>query len=142
MLSLRCLYGCVVSIDNGSFSERNRKNRENFGELFGDAIKTVVKLHEKSPLAVVGTYQRAFMIKADGGNRTRHVWGKTSVFLVFSLFFLLILVRTSVYVVFYVAFWAWTALYQWELLAEGLRESRCAERASLTSASLDLMYSW
>ena len=102
----------------------------------------VVKLHEKSPLAVVGTYQRAFVREADGGNRTRHGGGKTSVFLVFSLFFSLILVRTLVYVVFYVVFWVWTTLYQWELLAEGLRESRCAERASLTSASLDLIYSW
>lgn len=102
----------------------------------------VVKLHEKSPLAVVGTYQRAFVREADGGNRTRHGGGKTSVFLSFSLFFSFVLVRTLVYVVFYVVFWAWTTLYQWELLAEGLRESRCAERASLTSASLDLMYSW
>ena len=56
MLSPRCLYGCVASIDNGSFPEGNRNNRDNFGDLFGGSIVRVVKLHEKSPLAVVGTY--------------------------------------------------------------------------------------
>ena len=61
MLSVRCLYGCVVSVESGSFSEENRRNREFFGKIFDGAIKVLSKLHEKSPLAVVETFQRAIL---------------------------------------------------------------------------------
>lgn len=83
-LSLRCLYGRVLSIEYRSFSEGNRKNREIVGKIFCVAISGLLKLHEKSPLEVVETFQRAFLVSADGGNRTPETVASKSFFLVFS----------------------------------------------------------
>lgn len=83
-LSLRCLYGRVLSIEYRSFSEENRKNREIVGKIVGIAISGLLKLHEKSPLVVVETFQRAFLVSADGGNRTLAMAAPRSFILVFS----------------------------------------------------------
>lgn len=102
MLSLRCLYCCVASIECRSFSEGNRNNREFFGEIFGVAISGLLKLHEKSPLEVVETFQRAILVSADGGNRTPETAAPRSFILVFSRLCSFIRWWRRCYVVFYV----------------------------------------